>query len=88
MVDFQNLLRIGDRTQDLTLRDGDTIFIPITTAVNFPQTRQLATASFATDPNRTLTVAVVGEVKHPGSYILIGTVTDRSWIIGGLVTTP
>ncbi len=86
VVDFQNLLRTGDRTQDLTLRDGDTIFIPTATAVNLPQTRQLATASFAADPNRARTVAVVGEVKRPGSYILIGTATDRAGIIGGLPT--
>lgn len=86
VVDFQNLLQTGDRTQDLTLRDGDTIFIPTVTAVNLPQTRQLATASFAADPNRARTVAVVGEVKRPGSYILIGTATDRAGIIGGLPT--
>jgi polysaccharide biosynthesis/export protein len=85
-VDFQSLLQAGDRTQDLTLRDGDTIFIPPVTAVNLPQTRQLATASFAADPNRARTVAVVGEVKRPGSYILIGTATDRAGIIGGLPT--
>ncbi|HEY9829090.1 MAG TPA: SLBB domain-containing protein, partial [Stenomitos sp.] len=84
--DFQNLLQTGDRTQDLTLRDGDTIFIPTVTAVNLAQTRQLATASFAADPNRARTVAVVGEVKRPGSYILIGTATDRAGIIGGLPT--
>lgn len=85
-VDFQNLLRTGDRSQDLTLRDGDTIFIPTQTAVNLTGTRQLATASIAADPNRARTVSVVGEVQRPGSYILIGTATDRAGIIGGLPT--
>ncbi|HEY9608971.1 hypothetical protein [Allocoleopsis sp.] len=50
MINFQSLLRICDRTQDLTLRDGDTIFIPTTMAVNLPQTRQLATRALLPTP--------------------------------------
>lgn len=47
-----DILGGGDRTQDLSLRDGDTIFIPSVTAVNLTQTLQLSTVSFAAAPNR------------------------------------
>jgi polysaccharide export outer membrane protein len=86
MNDFQALLRTGDRTQDLTGPDANTIFIPPVTTVNLQQTRQLATASFAAEPNRARTVAVVGEIKRPGSYSLIGTETGHAGSIGGLPT--
>lgn len=86
-VNLQQPLRTGDRTQDLTLRDGDTIYIPTQTTVNLTENRQLATLSFATDPNRPRTVAVVGEVKRPGSYVLVGAApAERGGTIGGLPT--
>ena len=88
-VNFQQLLQAGDRTQDLTLRDGDTIFIPTLNTVNLQDTRQLATVSFAADLDKPRTVAVVGEVKRPGSYILVGTATQNNnstGITGGLPT--
>lgn len=68
-----DMLGGGDRTQDLILRDADTLFIPTAATVNLSQTRQLATVSFVTAPNRTQTGAVVGNGKRPGSYILLGT---------------
>lgn len=72
-----NILGGSDRTQDLILRDGDTLFIPTATTVNLSQTRQLATASFATAPNRGQTGAVVGNGKRLGSYILLGSAKIR-----------
>lgn len=77
-VDFQSLLQTGDRTQDLILGDGDTIFIPAITAVNLPQTHQLATASFAADPNRARTVAMVGAQTILSFAITIIVVVSRS----------
>lgn len=71
-VDLKRLLQTGDRTIDLTLRDGDTIFIPTVSNVNLADTRQLATVSFAADLTRPRTVSVVGEVQRPGTYVLIG----------------
>lgn len=77
-VNFRQLLQTGDRTQDLTLRDGDTIFIPTATTVNLQDTRQLATVNFSGDLTKPRTIAVVGEVKRPGSYILLGTATNQN----------
>jgi polysaccharide export outer membrane protein len=87
-VNLRQLLEIGDRTQDLRLRDGDTIFIPTVANPNIANTRQLATASFGADLTKPRTVAVVGEVKRPGSYILIGSPTEAgaNGLGGGLPT--
>jgi polysaccharide export outer membrane protein len=57
--------------QDLQLRDGDSIYIPATTAVNLEESRQLSAANFAARNNRPLKVAVVGEVYRPGPYTLL-----------------
>ncbi|AFZ21822.1 hypothetical protein [Allocoleopsis franciscana] len=72
-----NILGGGDRTQNLTLCDGDTLFIPTATTINLSQTRQFVTASFATAPNRGQTEAVVGNRKRPGSYLLLGSAKIR-----------
>jgi polysaccharide export outer membrane protein len=89
-LDFRQLLQTGgDRTQDLTLRDGDTVFVPTAAAINLADTRQLATTSFSADLSKPRTVAVVGEVKRPGAYVLIGVATNQNsstGIQGGLPT--
>lgn len=66
------LLRAGNLSQDITLRDGDTIFVPTVTAFNPEETRQLAEASFAGANNEPINVAVVGEVGRPGPYAVAG----------------
>lgn len=70
-VNLWNLLQ-GNLNQDVTLRDGDTIFIPAVTAINPAETRQLADASFASRENRPINVTVVGEVGRPGPYSVSG----------------
>lgn len=70
-VDLWSLLQNADLQQDLQLRDGDSIFIPATTAVNLEEARQLSAANFAARNNRPLKVAVVGEVYRPGPYTLL-----------------
>lgn len=62
----------GDRTQNISLRDGDTIFIPLATQIDLAQIRQLATVSFATDLSTPRTVTLVGEVTRPGTYVIKG----------------
>lgn len=71
-LDLTQLVQTGTLPQDITLRDGDTIFVPTTTNVNLAEVRQLATASFAAAPTRPRTVTVVGEVNRPGSYVVAG----------------
>ncbi len=70
-INLWNLLQ-GNLNQDVTLRDGDTIFIPAVTAINPAETRQLADTSFASRDIRPINVTVVGEVGRPGPYSVSG----------------
>lgn len=67
-VNLSQLLQTGSLAPDITLRDGDTVFIPTLTAINPARSRELATASFAGQPTAPLKIAVVGEVSRPGPY--------------------
>lgn len=71
-LDLTELVRTGTLPEDITLRDGDTIFVPTTTNVNLAEVRQFSTTSFAGDPLRPRTITVVGEVNRPGSYVVVG----------------
>lgn len=71
-VDLTQLVRTGTVNSDLTLRDGDAIFLPTATSINLAELRQFASASFAVPANRPRTVTVVGEVNRPGSYVVTG----------------
>ncbi|NJL35510.1 MAG: polysaccharide transporter [Leptolyngbyaceae cyanobacterium RM2_2_4] len=63
-VNLWELLRTGDISQDLVVRDGDTIVIPTATALSPAEATEIASASFSPD---TITVNVVGEVAQPGA---------------------
>jgi polysaccharide export outer membrane protein len=71
-VNLRRLLQEGDLTQDIALRDGDTVFIPTVTGDNRAESRQLADASFAPRDIKPVNVAVVGEVNRPGTYSVSG----------------
>lgn len=62
-VSLWDLLQNGDIRQDLTLRDGDTVYIPRATAVSAEEYLEVADANFSPD---TITAYVIGEVKEPG----------------------
>jgi polysaccharide export outer membrane protein len=91
-VDLWQLLQAGDLRNDLTLRDGDTIFIPTATGINLAETPQLASASFSGDKTQPITIAVLGEVRQPGTHPLRGenssgglpTVTQAIEVAGGI----
>lgn len=76
-VNLWQVIQTGDLSNDLTLRDGDTILIPTATAINPAETPQLASASFAVDKTQPIDVAVLGEVRQPGTHTIKteGTVT-------------
>jgi protein involved in polysaccharide export with SLBB domain len=67
-VNLQALLEKGDASQNIALRDGDSITIAPTQDINIAETAQLASSSLAADPNTVLDIAVVGEVFRPGAY--------------------
>lgn len=71
-VDLQQLLQTGDLRYNLTLRDGDAVFIPTATQVDLADSAQLAAASFAADQSQPINIAVVGEVYRPGPYTVTG----------------
>lgn len=66
-VDFWALLAEGDLQQDLPLQAGDTITVPLATALTPAEVTAIASASFAADE---MTVYVVGEVDAPGAIAL------------------
>ncbi|AFY33052.1 SLBB domain-containing protein [Calothrix sp. PCC 7507] len=69
-LNLKELIRTGRISQDITLRDGDTIVVPTATTFNLAEARNLSAANFAADPTRPRTVAIIGEVNRPGSYLV------------------
>ena len=91
-VNLWELLQTGNLDYDVTLRDGDTIFIPTATNLNLSENSQLATASFASSQFEPLNIIVVGEVAEPGTHIVpeqggirqIPTITQALEVAGGV----
>lgn len=71
-VNLWDLIQQGDISQDLRLRDGDSVFVPAAATINPDLAWQLADAEFATSPNKPLTISVVGEVNRPGPHTITG----------------
>lgn len=69
-LNLQELIQTGRINQDITLRDGDTIFVPTATTFNIAEARNLFSANFAANPNTARTIAIIGEVNRPGSYLV------------------
>jgi polysaccharide export outer membrane protein len=67
-VDLWRIIREGDLSQDIALRDGDSVVIPESTTVTAAEATQLALTTFSP---ATINVNVVGEVKGPGLKQLI-----------------
>ncbi|NEZ56164.1 sugar ABC transporter substrate-binding protein [Leptolyngbyaceae cyanobacterium CCMR0082] len=70
-VDLWELLETGNSQYDISLRDGDSIFIP-TGTLSLQEASFLADASFAASVSQPINVAVIGEVYRPGPYTLQG----------------
>ncbi|WP_041619636.1 SLBB domain-containing protein [Stanieria cyanosphaera] len=66
--DLWALLTQGRLNQDISLRDGDTIFIPTVAEINSDELNRLSQASFGLQTDQPIKVAVVGEIYRPGSY--------------------
>ncbi|MBD0341846.1 MAG: SLBB domain-containing protein, partial [Microcoleus sp. Co-bin12] len=76
-VDLWELLQNGDLRADMTLRDGDTIFIPTVTSLNRQEAPTLAVANITGQSTQPINIAVVGEVTRPGTYTLAKDVQSR-----------
>ncbi|WP_348253520.1 SLBB domain-containing protein [Leptolyngbya subtilissima] len=73
-VNLWDLVSSGNVNQDITLRDGDSIFIP-STLVPLEEAQLLAEAGIAPSTSSPINIAVIGEVFRPGPYTLQGGVT-------------
>jgi polysaccharide export outer membrane protein len=69
-VNLQDFLETGNLRQDVTIRDGDTIFVPTASALNTQEVRQRASANFSADITKPIGVVIVGEVSRPGPYTI------------------
>ncbi len=69
-LNLWEILQQGNLANDITLRDGDSIFIP-TQTVDLAQTRLLSDATFGLQADQEINIAIIGEVNRPGSYKLI-----------------
>lgn len=80
-VNLWELLTTGDITQDIALRDGDTLLIPKAISLNSSEVTTLAEASFSPEK---IEVNVVGEVEDPGA-IEIGpnTPLNKALLVAG-----
>ncbi|MBW4518491.1 MAG: SLBB domain-containing protein [Scytolyngbya sp. HA4215-MV1] len=67
-VNLWEFLQTGELGRDITLRGGDTVFIPTVANLNLAEAPKLTSASFSTDRGQPLNIAVVGEVYRPGPY--------------------
>jgi polysaccharide biosynthesis/export protein len=66
-----DVLQRGNTSQDITLRDGDTIYIARSETVN-PSDRLRLSGSNLANQDATVKVAILGEVGKPGTYTLRG----------------
>lgn len=70
-VNLWDLIQNGNLNQDITLRDGDSVFIP-TALVPLENADLIADASFGNDVKQPINIAIIGEVYRPGPYTLRG----------------
>ncbi|MCF4966061.1 SLBB domain-containing protein [Nostoc sp. CMAA1605] len=75
-LNLKELIQTGNTAQDITLRDGDVIVVPTATTFNVAEARNLFAANFAASQTAPRTVAIIGEVYRPGSYLVSAGSTD------------
>ncbi|PSF38653.1 sugar ABC transporter substrate-binding protein [Aphanothece hegewaldii CCALA 016] len=63
-----DFIQQGNQEEDLTLQDGDSIYVPTVDQIDVTETPMLASANFGIQPVDSLNVAVVGEVYRPGTH--------------------
>jgi len=91
-IDLVEVLQNGNVEQDVSLRDGDTVFIPTAAA---GANRDLTASNLSPQTVGPLKVAVVGEVSRPGTHIVKSegntssppTVTQAIQIAGGMTAS-
>ncbi len=77
-VNLKELIQTGRLSQDITLRDGDTIVVPTATNFNVAESRNIFASNFAASQTTPRTVTIIGEVNRPGSYLVTPASTDAA----------
>jgi polysaccharide biosynthesis/export protein len=85
-VNMFDVLQRGNTSQDITLRDGDTIYISRSETVTTADRLRLTGSNLA-NQDTTVKVAILGEVGKPGTYTLQGSATGSA-TAGGRVNPP
>jgi polysaccharide biosynthesis/export protein len=75
-VNLKELIQTGRLSQDITLRDGDTIVVPTATNFSVAESRNIFASNFAASQTTPRTVTIIGEVNRPGSYLVTPGSTD------------
>jgi polysaccharide biosynthesis/export protein len=65
------VLRNADISQDITLRDGDRVFIPTATSSNSNDIARISGSNLSSQET-SIKIAIVGEVGKPGTYTMKG----------------
>ncbi len=85
VADLWQFLETGNQQNNITLRDGDTLFVPTREDFDREESLQLAAASFAASESQPLNIVVIGEVFRPGPYTVTGTArTGEAGTPGGI----
>jgi polysaccharide export outer membrane protein len=75
-ADMLSLIRDGDGSQNLLLRDGDTVIVPAATTPDLSISATFGQNSLTPDSSEPLNVAVIGEVYRPGPYVITASNTN------------
>jgi polysaccharide export outer membrane protein len=78
-----DLIRTGDISQDVRLRDGDTVVIPQAVAILPEESVAISSANFSPAE---IPVQVVGEVASPGGVMLPANATLNQAILAAVLT--
>jgi polysaccharide biosynthesis/export protein len=65
------VIRNADISQDITLRDGDRVFIPTSTSSNANDIARISGSNLSSQET-SIKIAIVGEVGKPGTYTMKG----------------
>ncbi|MGL6344441.1 MAG: polysaccharide biosynthesis/export family protein [Waterburya sp.] len=77
-----DLLTRRQINQNISLRDGDTIFVPTAEKINTAELNRLAKASYGLQTDKPIQVAVVGEVYRPGTHFVQPELLSRNNVGG------
>jgi polysaccharide export outer membrane protein len=86
-INMFDVLQRGNTGQDISLRDGDTIYIPRTESLSASDLLRISGSNLA-NQDTTVKIAIVGEIGKPGTYTLKGETSQTAGNTSGKVSPP